>query len=230
VPVNHRGAGTIEAMDGPSSRAGGEQPVERFKPTTGVVVGWVGLVLAVLTMGYALVTWHSVGGVRTALGAAFLAVLVWATQLRPRVTAYRRHLVVHGPVRDTAIPYSRIGEVTMGQTLNIRANGRRYVCVGIGRSVGMDVRQRLRATGGDGLLGLNRVSRVSDLSGQATPSAASQHSMSYPDFVLTRLTDLVAAAPRFDDEVEDVRHAPAVPEVVALAVTGVAFVLSLLLL
>ena len=41
-------------MDRPTERAERQQPVERFKPTTGAFVGWSGLTLAAGTIVYVL--------------------------------------------------------------------------------------------------------------------------------------------------------------------------------
>jgi len=208
-----------------------DEPVERFAPTTGLVVGWTGILVAVLVIGWVLLRAHSAAGLRVALAALFAAVLVWVTQMRPRVTAYRRYLLMRGSLRDVAVPYLAVEQVTMGQTLNVWAGGRRYVCVGIGKSLGYDVRQRMRAHNTGGVLGTNRVIDPSGL-GEATPRGPD---ISYQSFVMTRIDDLVkeARARRRPDQRPSpdetaVRPSYAVPEVVALVVTGVALVASLL--
>jgi hypothetical protein len=204
-----------------------ELPLERFKPTSGVVVGWCGLAMGVLLIGYVVVAEHSLLGLRVALGSAFAGVVVWVTQLRPRVTAYQGTLVLHGTVSDVAVPYLAVDEVSMGQTLNVWSGGRRYVCIGIGKPVGFDSRQRLRAQRTGGLLGGNRVSQVtgSDLSLDGSPT--------YQSFVLSRIGDLVAAARQHPRDpsaaVPPVRTTYAVPELAALVVTGAAFLVSLVL-
>ena len=204
-----------------------EEPLERFKPTSGMVAGWCGVAIAVLVVGYVVIGEHSVLGLRLALGAAFAGVLVWATQLRPRVTAYPQALTLHGTVSDVVVPYLAVDEVTMGQTLNVWSGGRRYVCVGIGTPVGFDTRQRMRAQRSGGLLGGNRVSHLtgSDLPRDTSPT--------YQAFVLSRIVDLVASArqqPRDPSAaVPPVRTTYAVPEVTALVVTGAGLLLSLLL-
>jgi hypothetical protein len=218
------------------TRASGDQqdgrPVERFKPTNGAFVGWAGILLAALAIGYVLVAQHSLAGLRLALGAAFAAALVWSTQLRPRVTAYPRHLRLHGPVRDTLVPYVAINEVTLGQTLNVRVGTRRFVCVGIGRSIGFEMRQRVRSQGSSGGAFGNRAYQFAS---PADTAVVPDAGVSYASFVLDRINDLVAAArseesrERAVDAARDVRRQLAVPEVVALVVTGVAFAASLLL-
>lgn len=199
-----------------------EEPLVRFKPTTGTYVGWAGLALAVGAAVWMAVSVHSVGGLRVGVGAVFMGVVVWVTQVRPRVTAYPSTLLMRGSLRDTWVPYVLIDEVTMGQTLNVWVGRRRYVCIGIGRSIGADTRQKMRASG-QGLFGTHK---LASLGGAPAP----QRAMSYHSFVLTRITDLVAAARRHrdPDHLPEVRHSFAVPELAALVVSGLAFVVTLL--
>ncbi len=207
--------------------------MERFRPTTGAFVGWAGIALAVVAIGFVVVAEHSLTGVRLALGAAFGAVLVWVTQLRPRATAYARHLRLHGSVRDVDIPYLLVNQVSMGQTLNVWVGRKRYVCVGIGRSIGMEMRQRVRSRGdGAGGLGGNRSYQFA---GRAETTVVDNAGTRYDGFVLDRINDLVAAARaeqartgRSEPHLQ-VRSRLAVPEIVGLTVTGLAFVASLLL-
>lgn len=208
----------MRAVDRPDP----ERPVERFKPTHGLVAGWSGLVLVAVVVGYCALAEHSQLGLRVVLGAAFGGVLTWVTQLRPRVTAYPDTLLMHGSLSDVTIPYVLVDEVTMGQTLNVWAGGRRYVCVGIGRSLGYEVRQKFRSQRSGGLLG---ESRAAEFGVDATRSGPT-----YQSFVLTRILDLVAEAHRLGSPSPEpeVHKQYAVPELVALAVTGAAFVLSLL--
>ena len=218
-------------MGGPRDRSKAAVPVERFRPTSGTFLGWTGIALAVLAIGYAALEEHSANGLRLACGAAFVAVLVWSTQLRPRVTAGPRELRLHGPLRDTFVPYAAIDDVSMGQTLNVWAGGRRFVCVGIGRSIGFEMRQRVRSRGQVGLLWGNR---SSDVAGPAETGEIHDAGTTYATFVLDRINDLVAAArseSRRDggQEPAQVRRQYAVPERVGLVATGVAFVVSLLL-
>jgi hypothetical protein len=209
---------------------GDDVPLERFKPTTGAVAGWFGIALAVAVVGYVVVAEHSLGGLRLALGAAFAGVLVWVTQIRPRATAYVGRIVLHGSVSDITVPYVAINQVTMGQTLNIWVGRKRYVCVGLGRAVGAEARQRMRARGSGDMLGLGRAARAL---GEPTPVADA--AAAYHVFVLDRITDLVTTARARADAADDgapraeVVRRPAVPEIAALAVTGLGFLLSLLL-
>jgi len=94
-------------MHGSAGPPDPERPIERFKPTTGIVVGWSGLVLAVVVIAYVALADHSLFGLRLGWGAAFAGVLVWATQLRPRITAYPDALLMHGSPGCTRRTQSR---------------------------------------------------------------------------------------------------------------------------
>jgi hypothetical protein len=205
-----------------------KEPVERFKPTSGAFVGWAGLALAAGTLVWVAFNEHSLTGIRLALVAVFGALLIWVTQFRPRVTAYPALMVMHGSLHDSYVPYAAIDEVSMGQTLNVWVGRRRYVCIGIGNSVGYEMRKRIRGHGTETPTGGGRTYGFS-----GTPSAAgSEHRMSYPGFVLSRLDDLVAASRRNRPPVgqrPEVRRELAVWEIGALAVAGVALVVSFLL-
>lgn len=169
---------------------------ERFGPSTGLVSGWAGVVLAVAVLVLVAVGVHSVVGVRIGLGALFTAIVLWVTQLRPRLTAYPDVLQMRGCLRDTAVPFALIDDVALGQTLNVWVGERRFVCIGIG----------------------------------ATSRAGPEHELSYPALVLRKIRDRVAQAHSQEHEVAPaVRQTYAVPEVLALVVTGLAFVLSVLL-
>lgn len=203
-------------------------PVQRFKPTSGAVTGWAGLAMAAVAIGYVALRVHSVPGLRVLLGAAFAAVLVWATQLRPRVTAYVDGLLIRGAFRDTLVPYRAVDEVTIGQTLSVWVGSRRYVCVGIGRSVARDARRRRRAQARGEGVGLIRGLAPSP----AAEAAEDRARGTYQDFVLTRITDLVdraRASHRSGEPVPGVQRRYAVPELAALVATGGGFLVTLLL-
>ena len=208
------------------------RPVERFKPTNGAFVGYAGLALALFAIVYVLLAVHTVVGLRVALGALFAAAVVWVTQLRPRAAAYPGRLLLKGSLKDTSIPYVAIDEVALGQTLNIWAGGRRHVCIGIGLSVGKDIRQRAKKQRQTSLLGTNRLHEFSEKAELAAPD---QTAMSYHTFVVTRIEELVeqarkdAARPGAQGVSPEVRRTYAVPEIVALVGTALAFVGSLFL-
>jgi hypothetical protein len=202
-----------------------EEPVERFKPTSGAIVGWSGLALAAGTLLWVIFNEHSKNGLRLGLIAIFGALVIWVTQFRPRVTAYPEWLAMYGSLRDTFVAYVTIDELSMGQTLNVWVGRKRYVCIGIGKTIGFEMRQRVRGQGSESLTGGNR---SYGFSGQPTVPG-SELRTSYQGFVMSRLDDLVAHS-RQDrppvGERPEVRQGYAVREIVALLVVGVALVVS----
>jgi hypothetical protein len=209
-----------------------ERVLERFKPTTGMFVGWAGMAVAAFALGYVALSVHTVVGLRIGLGALLAAVLIWVSQLRPRVTAYTRHLHLMGSLRDVRVPYVAIDQVTMGQTLNVWVGEQRFVCVGIGKSLGSDIRQRAKKQNQGSLIGKSRLREFSE---KAELAGLDQTAMDYQTFVVTRIEELVDLARREqrfgggEPGAVDLRRPYAVPEVVALTVTALAFVASLLL-
>ena len=213
-------------------RPGRQQPLERFKPTTGIFVGWAGLLTAAFAVAYVAIYVHNIVGLRVGLAALFVAVVVWVSQLRPRATAYPDSLHLRGALRDAHLPYVLIDEVALGQTLNIWVGERRFVCIGIGKSLGTDIRQRAKKERQGSMLGSSRLHEFSEKAEMAAPD---QTAMDYQTFVVTRIEELVEQARKemkrrggSADSLQ-VTRPYAVPELVALAVTGSAFVVSLLL-
>src|SRR5919112_3731785 len=195
-----------------------ERPIERFKPTTGTFTGYAGLAIALFTVLYVAVAVHTIVGLRVALGTLFGAVVIWVTQLRPRAAAYPDTLLLKGPLRDTRIPYVAIDEVALGQTLNIWVAGERHVCIGIGLSIGTDMRQRAKKQRQTSLLGASRAHEFSEKAEMAAPD---QRAMSYHTFVVTRIEELIEQARKHQTALggataaPTVRHSLAVPEIVA---------------
>jgi hypothetical protein len=225
----------IKGMSPLPTESDPDRPVERFKPTNGTFVGYAGLALALLAVVYVVLAVHTIVGLRVALGAMFAAAVVWVTQLRPRASAYPERLLLKGSLRDTSIPYVLIDEVALGQTLNIWVGGHRHVCIGIGLSVGKDMRQRAKKQRQTSLLG---ASRLHEFSEKAELAAPDQTAMSYHTFVVTRIEELVeqarkdaaragAARAGAASGAPEVRRSYAVAEIVALVVTGLAFVAAL---
>jgi hypothetical protein len=209
-----------------------DRVLQRFKPTTGSFTGYAGLAIAAFTLGYSAFFVHSVVGLRLSIAAVLAAVIVWVTQLRPRVTAYVESLHLKGSIRDVHIPYTLIDEVTVSQTLNVWVGEKRYVCIGIGQSFGADVRQRAKKQKQTSALGTSRTHEFSEKADMAAPD---QTAMSYTTFVVTRIVEIVDKAKRDQKsrggttDGQQVTRPWAVPEVVVLVVSALAFVGSLFL-
>ena len=176
-----------------------------FRPTSGSVIGVLGLGAAALVIVLVAVTERSLVGVRVAIVAALVALVVWMVLLRPRVRAYADKLVLHNMASDTSIPLARVDGVAVRQTLNVWVGERRYVCPGIGQST----RTMLAA-----------LSRT---------KSARTGEQNYATFVESTIEELARGARRdARGEPLPVRRRWAVPELAALGLLAAALLLSLL--
>ncbi len=213
-------------MDSSSTLTGTDVPVERFKPTSGYLLGYAGLALILVGLGYVVLSVHTVTGLRVGLAAVFATVLVWATQIRPRAVAYREALLLRNSFTDTRVPLRMVDAVTLRQTLNIWVGDARYVCIGIGEGL----RARRKGSGNrPKLLGTSRWHEFSEMADRAAPD---QTGMTYHAFVVRRIEELVESAKKAElsesSEPALVRRRVALPEIVVLVVSGLGFLVSLL--
>lgn len=182
------------------------QPVHAFKPTSGTVMGVLGLAAAGMVVVLVVVTDRSVAGLRTALVAALAGLLVWMVLLRPRVRAYADTLLLRNMASDTSLPLAGIESVVVRHTLNVWVDGRRYTCSGIGRST-------------RSMLGAKGRGPAVDTGGQ-----------DYAGFVESTIEDLAGSARRDRrEEPPPVRRRWALPELAALVVLSLALVGAILL-
>jgi hypothetical protein len=211
------------AQDGP----GRGEPVERFHATSGRFIGLLTLAVIAAILVYVLLDVRSVDGLRLGTGLLFFAVLVWLTQLRPRATAYREVLHLQNSVRDVDVPLVLVDDVHVGRMLSVWVGQQRYVCVGIGAPL----RRMVKAKAGkSSVAGWDRLEEYAE---RATPPRPEQTPMTYAEFVESRIASLAEEARRRAGAGPDAQERPrqewAWPGIIALAVTGAAFVVSLLL-
>lgn len=204
----------------------GTAPVAKFKPTSGMLPGYIGLAGVAAGIGYVLFSVHTVTGLRLALGLAFFGVVIWTTQLRSRAAVYPQTVRLKNAVVDYDVPLRLVESVTATTTLNVWAEDRRYVCIGIGQSLKSVMRDKRSSTRPLG------VSRLQDYAEAANRANLEERATRYEDFVAIRIEELVEQAKRSPappEEPQHVRRSYAWPELVALVVTGVAFLVSLFL-
>jgi hypothetical protein len=190
-----------------------EEPVERFRPTSGRVIGVVALVLVAAVILAGILDHDEEFPVTMIAGAVVFGALVWSSMLRPRVWATESDLVLRNMLETIRIPLAAIESVVVRQVLAVGAGDARYVSPAIGHSW----RQTFKSTHG------------------AAPKTATE---SYPVFVEERISQLAEDARaklgvrRYSDEqvalASGVRREPAWAEIAVLTVAGVVFVASLL--
>ena len=224
-----------EAHEDPQQ--GSDAAIEHFTPTGGRVTGVLGVLLAVAV----LVT----GAVRPGeviapvmVAAALGGVISWAALLRPRVSVGPETLHLRNMLETVQIPLAGIDEIAVRQVLAVRVGEKKYVCPGIGRKL----RKMVRGAGSSPTpLFLPDVpASMPDALGPSRRSRSeATTSVDYADHVEARLRELMQDArqrhgvTRYSDEAlalaARVRRLPAWPEIGALAVGFVAFVLTIAL-
>ena len=143
---------------------------EKFPPTSGRVMGVLAVGLAVALCVYAIFDGEDGFGAPVAWGAAFAAVLSYASLLRPAVRVESGSLLLRNMVDTNVVPLAAIDEVVVRQVLAIRADEKRYVSPAIGNSFFRTIRPR---TGRDG-----------------------QPELTYPEYVRDRILHLADGARR----------------------------------
>lgn len=191
-----------------------EKP-ERFAPTSGRVVGVVGVVLAGALVGFGLVD-RGAGFADWVIAVVALGgVLMWASVLRPRVSLVGEHLELRTMLWTDLVPLAAIEGIVIRQFLAVRVGDKRLVCPALGKS-----RRQLsgRPARGSGAMAIR-------LRGQ--PSEA-RPTIDYPDFVEQRIRQRMDDAravrgirPGSAEQLalaKEVRRQPAWPEIAALLV------------
>lgn len=204
-----------------------DQPVERFRATSGRITGVIAVVLGLGTVVLGLVD-REAGFPGWLMAGAFLgAVLAWAAMLRPRVWLTEQDLVLRNMFHTVAIPLAAIQEIAVRQVLAVRAGDRRYVSPAVGRTWRASLRAN-RTRSGPSATGLRDTAESS----LADPAAAA-----YPDFVEERIGQRADDAcaqrgiRRYSAEQvalgSGIRREPAWVELVVLAAASLTFVVTL---
>jgi hypothetical protein len=203
---------------------GTPEPVQEFRPTHGTATGVLGLVVAAVVAGAALVTEPGLTGVQVMLGCLLVAVLIWVVLLRPRAAAYDETLVLRNPFSDLHLPLARIDAVVVRHTLNVWIGTERYSCAGIGRTS-----RQLLNTRSRGPMAVLGIEQTDDRMGFGQIGEIGS-SADYATFVEGRIVDLARSARRDRADVvpPPVRRVWARREIAAVAVAGIAFAVSLL--
>jgi hypothetical protein len=201
------------------------RPVQKFKPTTGPFLGYVGLAVCALVVGVVATSEQHVVGVRVALGAVLVGVLIWLALLRPRAAAYDDTLVLRGMVSDTTLPLAGIDAAVVRNMLVVWIGDDRYTCAGIARSTRSMVKRR-----NPGVLSVLGLQQTDDRMGASGAGANIGTSGDYATFVETRIEDLARSARRDGRDRPPVRREWARLEIAALALSVLAFLVSFVVL
>lgn len=196
-----------------------EQP-ESFAPTSGRVVGIIGIAIATFVLVVAIAD-REAGLPLWLIGGAVLAiVLIWAATLRPRVSLVGDHLVLRNMLETIEVPLAAIEEMAVRQVLAVRVGDKRFVSPALGKS-----RRDLAA-------------RPPMMSGVRRKPTVDKGTVDYADFVeeriRRRMEDTRAAQgirPASAEQLAlaaDVRRTPAKVEIVMLATSTIVVVVGFL--
>ncbi len=187
-----------------------DETIEYFKPTSGRLIGSLGLVVAVGIIALLVSDGLRGSEIKVILALACFGTLMWAAMLRPRVGLSEDALVLRNLVSEVSIPLAAIEQLALRQVLAVQAGDRRYVSAALGRSL-----RSIRKSAGK------------------APDPAT----SYVDFVEERIRQRMEDA-RARSEVKlmsdeqvalaaGVQHNWAWPELIALIVTALGFAVAL---
>jgi hypothetical protein len=213
------------------------EEVQRFRPTNGRVTGFLGLALCALGVAVFAVSGSTHTRISGILGCVFAAVLVWAAMLRPAVAAWPTELRMRTLFESVSIPLASIDTVIVRRYLLVRSGGNKYICPAISRSLRKTVRAEMKWGGSGNMLAPGLSS--ADPSGALQTEVKGNHELDYADFVEQQIAMLAGndrdrrgIEARSEEEYDlgaQVVRRTAWLEVVALAVLGAAFVVSLFL-
>ncbi len=199
--------------------------VQKFKPTGGVAIGYISLVVLGACVALAVVTEPNIFGIRVVLVLLLLMMLAWVALLRPRAEATATTLRLRNLFSEHHVPLAHIDAVAVRQMLVVWIGEDRYTCVGIGRSA-RQLMGNKRKRGPMAVLGIEQTDDRMAI-GQ---TAEIGDGADYATFVETRIEDLARTAKRdLGEQSPEVRREWARPEIVGLAGLSVAFVASLVI-
>lgn len=190
-----------------------DEVVEDFRPTSGRITGVLALALAVAIVAVGLVD-REAGVPPLLMAVAVLCgVLVWGAMLRPRLWVTSHDLVMRNMLSTVHIPLAAIERIAVRQVCAVSAGEQRFVCPAVGRSW--------------------RQSLLSERPGRKAKESASPP---YATFVEERLhwhaerRRIEEGVTLLSDEqlalAAGVRRVWAWPEIVALALAGLAVVVT----
>ena len=211
------------------------EEVQTFRATNGRVTGVIGLVMAASVAVLFVATEKPSVAVPGVLGCTFGGLLIWAALLRPRVSATSQELRMRTFAEDVAIPLASIDTVAVRRYLLVRSGGVRYICPAISRSLRRTVRSEMRWQGGSQVIAPGL--QAGDLPAPVQLDGKGTKGVDYADFVESQIVHLANVdranrkiEARSEEEYELGSHVVrrrAWPELVGLAVLGVAFLISL---
>ncbi|GHE33906.1 hypothetical protein GCM10017673_40990 [Streptosporangium violaceochromogenes] len=99
-----------------------------FRSKAALVLGWLWVVFAAFNAVDLIVRYSGRPSMIAAAVLAVLTAVVFVTCLRPAVVLGEAGLLVRNPLRNTFVPWRRVGEVTVSHAITIDSEGRSVRC------------------------------------------------------------------------------------------------------
>lgn len=99
-----------------------------FRSKAALILGWLWLVFAAFNAVDLAVRYSGRPSMIAAAVLAVLTAVVFVTCLRPAVVLGEAGLLVRNPLRNTFVPWRRVGEVTVSHAITIDSGGRSVRC------------------------------------------------------------------------------------------------------
>lgn len=204
-------------------------PEQRYGPTSGSVIGFLGLGTCAVIVGMAVLDHPTTTSIRVAIAAVGIAILVWAYLLRPRiiVEAGGSTLVLRNPLSSWHIPLAAVRVVGVKTVTTVKTEDRRFDAVAVGYSMRKVVRGRTAPASGSmpGTLG----GSIAVPSAGRGPEPARDPRLADLEIQALMPDRILAAADRaralgFPET--PIERSYAVPEIVLLGLTVLALVAS----
>lgn len=106
-----------------------------FPPTSGVLTGYLAILLGIAGLVWAVLSMHTLVGARVGIGSALLLVVGYAFMLRPRIKVTDGVLLLVNPLENVSMPLTIVDKVVVRSTTRVYVDDKRYTAVAVGRKV-----------------------------------------------------------------------------------------------
>jgi hypothetical protein len=199
----------------------------RYKPTSGLLAGWLGVGLATVVLVAVLLDDHTSRGTRVAFLAAVCGLLVWCFMLRPRLIIGSTEVELRNPFASWHVPLASVRRVAVRAVTRVHTDDRRYDGVAVGRPVRSLMRARPQRQQSIGVPGLGGRRMNENPDAARIPKGQLDADM-VADLVVEQLLTLADRAREAGHQPEPARRSWAWAELVLLALLVVGLVVSLL--
>jgi len=199
----------------------------RYKPTSGLFTGWLGVGLAAVVLVAVLLDDHTARGTRVAFLAAVCGLLVWCYMLRPRLVIGTTEVELRNAFASWHVPLASVRRVAVRAVTRVHTDDRRCDGVAVGRPVRSLMRARPQRRQSIGVPGLGGRRMNEDADAGRIPKGELDADM-VADLVVEQLLTLADRARESGQQPGPPRRSWAWVELTLLVVLVVGLVVSLL--